>query len=85
MHRHGIAVSPMSRTPSEVPGSVFLDAKQATPCRDACASHRFVDDSGPGTRTLRRCRHDLGLDVRNDRYSVLRSRVASGAKARTRS
>ena len=30
--------------------------------------------AGPGTRTLRRYRHDLGLEVRNDRYSVLRSR-----------
>jgi hypothetical protein len=55
--------------------------QQGTPCHDASASS-LLDDflrqtsvpAGRGTRTLRRYRNDLGLEVRNDRYSVLRSR-----------
>jgi hypothetical protein len=55
--------------------------QQGTSCHDASASSPLDDflrqtsaAAGPGTRTLRRYRHDLGLEVRNDRYSVLRSR-----------
>ena len=54
---------------------------QGTSCHDASAASPLDDFSrrtsvpaGPGTRTLRRYRNDLGLEVRNDRYSVLRSR-----------
>jgi hypothetical protein len=55
--------------------------QQGSSCHDASASCPLDDflrqtsvPGGPGTRTLRRYRNDLGLEVRNDRYSVLRSR-----------
>ncbi len=55
--------------------------QQGASCHDPSASSPLDDflrqtsvAAGPGTRTLRRYRHDLGLEVRNDRYSVLRSR-----------
>ena len=54
--------------------------QQGRSCHDASASSPSDDflrqtsvAAGSGTRTLRRYRHDLGMEVRNDRYSVVRS------------
>src|SRR5436190_5157959 len=82
MHRPGLPLAPRASR-SRGPRLRVPRCQQRMPCRDACASS-FLDDFGPGSRTLRRYWYGLRLEVRNDRYSVLRSRAASGAKARMR-
>ena len=81
-------------SPNRSPRLPVLRWQQGRSCHDASASSPLDDflrqtsvAAGSGTRTLRRYRHDMRLEVRNDRYSVVRSRGGvrgEGADAQVR-